>query len=140
MDACRLVVEDGPDPGELALLENHVAAAAIAATGAGDEREFGVFLRDRSGRMRAGLSAIVWGGYCELQAMWVDKPLRRRGVARSLMGRADEEARLRGCSLMLFLAYDILAGGLYDQLGYETVAVVADCPRGSAARLYRKAL
>jgi len=52
-----LVVEDSPDPADLALLEDHVAAAAVAAAGVGAEEEFGVFVRDVDGRILAGISA-----------------------------------------------------------------------------------
>ena len=80
-----LVLEDSPAPADLALLEEQVTAAAIAAAGLGDDEEFGIFARDDEGRVVAGISAIVWGGCCELQAMWVDEPLRGRGLARALM-------------------------------------------------------
>ncbi len=80
----ELVVEDSPDAGDLALLEEQVAAAATAAAGLGDEQEFGIFGRDDDGRVVAGISAIVWGGYCELQAMWVEASLRNRGLAHAL--------------------------------------------------------
>ena len=136
----RLVVEDSPDPADLALLEQHVAAAAIAAAGVGDEQEFGIFVRDDEGRILAGVSGIVWGGYCELQAMWVDDSLRGRGLARALIAGAEAEARRRGCTLVVFLAYDLLARGLYERLGYATVGVIEGCPAGSAARWYRKDL
>jgi GNAT superfamily N-acetyltransferase len=136
----RLVVEDSPDPADLALLEERVAAAAIAAARAGDEQEFAVFVRDDEGRVVAGISGIVWGGCCELQAMWVDEQLRGRGLARALMAEAEAEARRRGCALVSLHAYDILARGLYERLGYETVAVMEGIPAGSAARWYRKEL
>jgi GNAT superfamily N-acetyltransferase len=88
----------------------------------------------------AGISAIVWGGYCELQAMWVEEPLRNRGLAHALFAGTEAEARRRGCGLVVFLAYDLLARGLYERLGYETVGVTENCPAGSAARWYRKVL
>jgi GNAT superfamily N-acetyltransferase len=136
----RLVVEESPDPADMALLEERVAAAASAAAGVGVEREFGVFVRDDDGRMRAGISGIVWGGCCELQAMWVDEALRGRGLARALMAAAEDEARRRGCALVVFHAYDLLAPGLYERLGYQTVGIIEGCPAGSAARWYRKDL
>jgi len=134
----RLVVEDSPDPADLALLETEVAAAAIAAAGQGEDQEFGIFLRDETGRVMAGISGSVWGGYCELQAMWVHESLRGQGLARVLMARAEAEARRRGCRLVVFLAYDLLVPGFYSRLGYETVGVVDGCPAGSAARWYCK--
>jgi ribosomal protein S18 acetylase RimI-like enzyme len=136
----RLVVEDAPALADLALLEERVAEAAVAAAGLGDEKELGVFVRDEDGTILAGVSALVWGGYCELQALWVEESLRGRGLARALMARAETEARLRGCALVVFHAYDLLAPGLYERFGYETVGIVEGCPAGNTARWYRKDL
>ena len=136
----ELVVEDAPAAGDLALLEEQVAAAAIAATGYGAEQEFGIFARGDDGRVLAGIAGIVWGGCCELQAMWVEESLRHRGLAHALIAGAEAEARRRGCALVTFHAYDLLARGLYDRLGYETVGVIENCPAGSPARWYRKVL
>jgi GNAT superfamily N-acetyltransferase len=136
----ELVVEDAPVAAHVALLEEHVAAAARAATGLPEEQEFGIFARGDDGRVVAGVSGIVWGGACELQAMWVEEPLRNRGLAHALIAGAETEARRRGCALVMFHAYDLLARGLYDRLGYETVGVIENCPAGSASRWYRKIL
>ena len=136
----ELVVEDSPAAADVALLEEHVAAAAVAAAGVGEEEEFGIFARGADGRVVAGISAMVWGGYCELQAMWVEESLRNRGLAHALISGAEAEARRRGCTLVVFHAYDLLARGLYERLGYETAGIIENCPAGSAARWYRKVL
>jgi GNAT superfamily N-acetyltransferase len=136
----RLVVEDSPDPADLALLEEQVAAAAGAAAGFDAEQEFGIFLRDDEGRVVAGVSGIVWAGCCGLQAMWVDESLRGGGLARALVAAAEHEARRRRCALVMFHAYDLLAPGLYERLGYDTAGVIDGYPAGSAARWYRKDL
>jgi GNAT superfamily N-acetyltransferase len=136
----ELVVEDSPAAADVALLEAHVAAAAAAAAGLGEEQEFAIFARQDDRRIVAGVSGIVWGGYCELQAMWVEESLRGRGLARTLIAGAEAEARRRGCTLVVFHAYDLLARGLYQRLGYETIGVIENCPAGSAARWYRKVL
>jgi GNAT superfamily N-acetyltransferase len=135
-----LVVEDCPAPADLALLEDRVAEAAIAAAGVGEDRPFGIFVREDGGRILAGIAGMTWGGCCELHAMWVDERLRGRGLARELLAGAESVARRRGCTLVEFLAYDLLAAGLYERLGYEVVGVIEDCPAGSAARWYRKNL
>jgi GNAT superfamily N-acetyltransferase len=135
-----LVVDDSPEPADLALLEERVARAAIEAAQVGEDRPFGIFMRDDERRIVAGISGMTWGGCCELHAMWVDESLRGRGFARALMAEAESVARRRGCSLVQFFAYDLLAPGLYERLGYESVGVVEGCPAGSAARWYRKRL
>lgn len=140
MDATSypLVVEDSPHPADLALLEERVAAAAIAAAGVGEDEPFGIFVRDDDHRIVAGLTGMTWGGCCELHAMWVDEPLRGRGLARALMAEAESVAKQRGCALVELFAYDLLAAGLFERFGYESVGVVEGCPAGSAARWYRK--
>lgn len=139
-DPPHLIVEDEPAAADLALLEERVAAAVTARAGIGEEREFGIFLRDDSGHPVAGISALVWGGNCALQAMWVAAPLRGRGLGRDLMEAAEREARRQGCALVTFHAYDLVARGLYEHLGYETIAALEGCPPGSATRWYRKTL
>ena len=103
-----LVVEESPSAADVALLEENVAAAAIAAAGLGDEHEFAIFARGDDGQVVASISGITWGGYCELQAMWVEESLRHRGLARALVAGAEAEARRRGCRLVVFHAYDLL--------------------------------
>ena len=56
-----------------------------------------------------------------MEAMWVEESLRNRRLARALIAGAETEARRRGCTLVIFHAYDLLARGSYDRLGYETV-------------------
>ena len=136
----HLVVEDEPDPRDLALLEDRLAAAAVAAVGAGDEEEFGIFVRDDAGQIVAGASGSTWGGCCQIHALWVDGPLRGHGLARALMAEAEAVARRRGCRLVMGLTYDVLTRGFYERLGYRTVGVIEDCPAGTATRWYRKDL
>src|SRR5436305_9057686 len=117
----RLDVLDVPDPGELALLEDRVAEAAIAGLGAAQEREFAIFVRDDRGAVIAGVAGIVFGGYCELPTLWVDESLRGRGLGSELMAAAEMQARRRGCAVIMFHAYDTLVRGFHEKLGYRTV-------------------
>lgn len=64
----------------------------------------------------------------------------RPRVGAGLIAGAETEARRLGCALVVFHAYDVLARGLYERLGYETVGVIEDCPVGTAARWFRKDL
>ena len=136
----HLVVEDEPDPRDLALLEDRLAAAAVAAVGAGDEEEFGIFVRDDAGQIVAGASGSTWGGCCQIHALWVDGPLRGHGLARALMAEAEAVARRRGCRLVMGLTYDVLTRDFYERLGYRIVGMIEDCPAGTATRWYRKDL
>ncbi len=135
-----LVVENEPDPLDLAVLEERLAAAAVAAVGVGEEQDFGIFVRDDDGQILAGVCGTIWGGCCQVHALWVDDALRGRGLARALMAEAEDEARRRGCRLVMGLTYDVLIADFYDRLGYRTVGFIEDCPAGTTTRWYRKDL
>jgi GNAT superfamily N-acetyltransferase len=136
----HLVVEDEPDARDLALLEEKLAAAAVAAVGLGEEEDFGIFVRDGNGQIVAGASGSTWGGCCQVHTLWVDGPQRGHGLARELMAQAEATARRRGCRLVMGLTYDVLTRGFYDRLGYRTVGIIEDCPAGTTTRWYCKDL
>jgi GNAT superfamily N-acetyltransferase len=136
----HLEVDDDPDPHDLALLEERLAAAAVAAAGVGDDRELGIFVRDDEGQIVAGVSGTLWGACFQVHVLWVEDPLRGRGLGRELMVAAEAEARRRGCRLVMGFTYDVLVADFYDRLGYRTVGAIEDCPSGTTARWYRKDL
>jgi GNAT superfamily N-acetyltransferase len=136
----QLVVEDEPDARDLALLEEKLAAAAVAAVGLGEEKDFGIFVRDSTGQIVAGASGSTWGGCCQIHTLWVDGPQRGHGLAHELMAQAEATARRRGCRLVMGLTYDVLTRNFYDRLGYRTVGIIENCPAGTATRWYCKDL
>ena len=135
----HVVFEHEPDPLDLAFLEERMAQAAVSAAGVGDEQEFAVLVRD-DGRVVAGASGAIWGGGCQVHVVWVDEPLRHRGLARELMAVVERAARQRGCRLVMGLTYDVLTGDFYDRLGYHTVGAIEDYPAGTTTRWYCKDL
>lgn len=140
-ESYNLVVEPEPDAHDLALLEERLASAAVAAAGVGDEQEFGIFLRDDGGKVVAGASGSIWGSGCQVHAVWVDDRARGRGLGQALMAKAEAEARRRGCRLLMGLTYEVLTADFYDKLGYRTVGVIDDCPAaGTSTRWYCKDL
>jgi hypothetical protein len=50
------------------------------------------------------------------------------------MTAAEDQARRLGCALVEFRAYDLLARGLHERLGYETVGVINGYPAGNGFR------
>ena len=140
MDASYIVVvEHDPDPHDLAFLEERMAEAAVAAAGVGGEEEFAVVVREDD-RVVAGVSAVTWGGACQVHVVWVEPAHRGRGMAQDLLAATESEATRRGCRLIMGLTYDVLTGDWYERLGYRTVGVIEDCPVGTATRWYCKDL
>ncbi len=137
-----LVVEDDPDPADVAWLEARVADQTAAATGHGGESQLAVFVR-HDGAIVAGIYGWTWGGCCELQHLWVDESRRGEGLGSNLIEAAEREAARRGCRQMVLLTHAANAGRAGDRWtrrGYELVGRVDDYPVGDAALWFRKVL
>ena len=96
-----LVVEAEPDPHDLALLEERLAADAVAAAGVGDEQEFGIFVRDDRGRggRRCFRQHL---GRAAARCTQCGSTIERGDVDSGgpLMAETEAEARRRGCRLV----------------------------------------
>ncbi len=141
----ELVVDDDPDPADVAFLEARVAAETAAATGHGAEPEtqLAILVRDDAGAVVAGISGWTWGGCCELQHLWVDDARRGDGLGTALLDAAEAEAARRGCTQVVLFTHAAIAGRdeqRYLRRGYELVGRVDDYPSGDAALWYRKRL
>ena len=137
--AVELQVEVHPDPLDLEVLETKIRREASAAIGLGDEVDLAIFVRD-AGTVVAGISGWTWGDCCELQSLWVEPSLRRRGMATRLLAAAEAEAAARGCSQTVHFTWDFQARALYERNGYQLVGRVEDFPSGTDVLWYHKRL
>ena len=138
-----LVVEDDPDPADVAWLEARIIDQNAAATGHDGEMQLAVFVRDEHGAIVAGIYGWTWGGCCELQHLWVDESRRGEGLATALITAAEAEATRRGCGQIVLFTHAANAGpdgAGWTRRGYELVGRVDDYPLGDAALWFRKPL
>ena len=90
--------------------------------------------------MVAGLSGFTWGGYAKVEFLWIAEAHRRAGLGRRLLTAAEDEARARGCALVVLDTHDFQAPGFYAKLGYEACGRVDGTPRGSGQTWFKKSL
>jgi ribosomal protein S18 acetylase RimI-like enzyme len=136
----RIVFEEQPSRDDLDALRNAIDEFNRATTGFRDDRHLAAFVRGDDGRMIAGLSGYTWGGYAKVEFLWIAEPHRRSGLGRRLLTAAEDEARARGCALIVLDTHDFQAPGFYVKLGYEACGRVDGTPRGSGQTWFKKSL
>jgi ribosomal protein S18 acetylase RimI-like enzyme len=86
--------------------------------------------RDAVGKVVGGLRARQWGKAVEVQQLWVERSLRRQGVARRLMQMLEDEVRRRGATLIYLDTFSFQARGFYERCGYSVVLRLDGMPDG----------
>jgi ribosomal protein S18 acetylase RimI-like enzyme len=129
-----------PSSADVEFLEDRLYEFNAGATGIGDGRALGVFLRDESNAIVAGAAGHTWGETCELRQVWVAAELRGHGVGRRLLAEAEAEAVRRGCRQLVLATHSFQAPEFYRKLGFEVMSELPDYPRGYSHVVLRKSL
>ncbi len=135
-----IVVEDEPAPDDLRFLEEQINQYNMTQTGAFDGRGLAIFLRGEHYEIIAGISGYTWAGLCEIEFLWVRSDMQGQGLGKQLLVAAEQEARDRGCSIIILGSYSFQAPGFYQQHGYELVGRVDDCPPRHTNYYFKKSL
>ncbi len=136
----QLIVEDQPVAQDLQFLEDQINAYNMAQTGAYDGRPLAIWVRNAQQEIVAGLSGFTWAGFCEIMFLWVHAELRGQGYGTQLLQTAEQEARARGCSLVILGSYSFQAPDFYLRLGYQIAGRINDCPPGHTHYYFHKRL
>ena len=111
-------------------------------------QEDATFVRDSLGLFNEGVrNAVlggalghVWGGWLDLDTLWVVKPFHGQGYGAMLLRAAEDEARTQGCHSVFLTTFSFQAKPFYEKFGYEVVADIPDHPKGHSHHVLKKTL
>ncbi len=98
--------------------------------GRDDGKGFGFVIRDAMDEILAGVSGWTWAGACKIEDLWVHPAWRGQGYGHDLLLAAEQEARSRGCQVILLDSYSFQAPAFYQKHGYELAWRLDDFPPG----------
>jgi ribosomal protein S18 acetylase RimI-like enzyme len=140
MSPYRLVLDANPTFEDAEFLAEPLYHYNVEQTGYDDGRMLTIWLYNDANERRAGLQGWTWGGSCYIRDLWVHPDLRGQGYGTQLLQAAEQEARARGCQLVVLESYSFQAPGFYQRHGYEVFAVLEDHPLGHHNYYLRKRL
>lgn len=100
----------------------------------------GIYYEDDNGKKLAGLTGETFGNWLCIRYLFVSEPLRGQGIGTEILGRAENEARKRGCRYVFVDTFSFQAPGFYKKLGYKEVFALTEYPYTSARYYYTKEL
>ena len=107
-------------------LADALCAFNAVATGIDDGRELFGELRDHDGEPYAGVHDWSCGGTGWIELLWVRDDERGHGIAATLMGAVEAEARRRGCTQIALMTHGFQAPDFHRRQGFAQVGEVHD--------------
>jgi GNAT superfamily N-acetyltransferase len=99
-----------------------------------------IFLKDERDAVLGGALGHVWGGWLDLDTLWVAEPFRGQGYGARLLRAAEDEARTQGCHGVFLTTFSFQAKPFYEKFGYEVVADIPHYPKGHSHHVLTKKL
>ena len=103
-------------------------------------RSIRIFIRDRQGTVVGGIVTDLFGGWAYISLLWIDEPLRNKGLGTRLVIMLEQEALRLGCTHAHLDTYSFEARPFYGKLGYELFATLEEYPPGHCKYLLKKTL
>ena len=130
MNINHIITKSVPSSEELQLLEDRIYEFNSTQIGKDDGQLFAFFIRNDQQEIVAGISGWTWANACEIRTLWVHPSLRGQGYGRNLLESAEQEARARGCNVVLLASYSFQAPAFYRKCGYALAWQLNDFPPG----------
>jgi 8-oxo-dGTP pyrophosphatase MutT (NUDIX family)/GNAT superfamily N-acetyltransferase len=125
----QISIEDAPAATDLGVLGRALDLYNRSFLGDTRPSRLAVFVRDEARRVVAGLAGSTYAGWLFVADLWVEAELRRRGIGRELLARAERRAAELGCHSVWLDTFSFQAPNFYRRLGYEVYGALDYPPR-----------
>jgi GNAT superfamily N-acetyltransferase len=136
----RIVSEPRTKSPDATFGREGLALYSVAVAGHSYYSPLAIFLKDERDAILGGALGHVWGGWLDLDALWVSELFRGQGYGARLLEAAENEARDQGCHGVYLTTFSFQARPFYEKFGYEVVANIPDYPKGHSYYVLKKAL
>ncbi len=140
LDNYSIAITDNPDPGDVQLIEEGLAAFNLLYAPPENYQRLVVTLRDDDGMLCGGIVGNTWWGWLRIDVLWIDEAVRGQDWGTRLLTAAEAEAIQRGCHHVFLDTMSFQALPFYLKRGYAIFGQLDDLPVGHARYFLQKQL
>jgi GNAT superfamily N-acetyltransferase len=123
-------LKPGPTSEERYRIIDPLIAYNEAQVGPRNKKEFAFSVHSETGEFIGGLLGFTHWNHFFVSAIFVDQALRREGIGRELLKRAEALALEQGCDVIYLDTFDYQAPGFYEKLGFKVFGTLEEYPTG----------
>jgi GNAT superfamily N-acetyltransferase len=136
---CRLSIEDNPSWQDREFIDEELGEYNAPFLRNPGFDYFGIFVRDQTNTIRAGLIGNCYAGWLFINLLWVHSTARRAGIGSKLVAEAERRAIAFGCHSAYVDTFSFQGPDFYPKFGYEVFAIL-DYPPDQTRIFLRKRL
>lgn len=131
-----ITLTDAPSAAASAVIEEGLARYNEEKAGYRDSRALAVLVSDPdTHEVVGGVLGRTSLGLCFIDLVFLPDRLRGHDLGGDLMGRAEDEARRRGCRAVVLYTISFQAPRFYEKHGYQRFGTV-DCDPPGTSRIF----
>jgi GNAT superfamily N-acetyltransferase len=136
-----ITLTDAPDVKARTAIENGLSGYNKAQAGYSDGRRLAVLVSDPdTHEVVGGLIGHTSLGACFVDLVFLPDHLRGQDIGTRMMDQAEDEARRRGCHVVVLYTISFQAPGFYEKRGYQAFGKIDCHPPGTSRIFMRKDL
>lgn len=123
----ELAIDDAPTRAEVTWLDDQLESFNAQQVGRDDFAPLNLVIRQH-GNVIAGLKSVTGWDWLYVQALWVHKEHREKGLGGRLLGEAERIARERSCIGSCLSSYTFQSPDFYKKRGYDAFGQINSYP------------
>lgn len=110
----------------------------LSFTGKTLETPLNFVIKDGSTLIGGITSCFYFEEALSIGVLFVDEKYRHKGIGTLLLNKVEKEAKAKGAKLAHLYTFDFQAKDFYLEHGYETFAILENCPKAGHKCFYLK--
>jgi N-acetylglutamate synthase-like GNAT family acetyltransferase len=129
-----------PEKSDILTLRNMLRKYNRQNFEAANLTDFAIYVKDDDGTAVGGVSGEIFGNWMDIDYLVVQESLRRNGLGRELLTKAEDLAMQSKCRNMFLSTFGFQGKDFYPKFGFEEVYVKRQCPLTGTEHFFVKKL
>lgn len=112
-----------PEKSDVMTLQNMIRKYNKQNFETANQTDFAIYIKDDSENVMEGISGEIFGNWMDIDYLVIHESLRRNGLGRDLLKKAEDLAIRSNCKNIFLYTFDFQGKDFYPKFGFKEVYV-----------------